>query len=87
MNYDHQAAAIKAMEEKATQANADYAGRAQSQGIIGGLSPREESTVERLQRKLNRIEQDNNKTARALNILQQHPEFEDFLWLLRSDIL
>jgi DNA-binding ferritin-like protein len=82
--YEH----LKTMQNKIAQANAGCnAQPTQNQGILTGLTPREETIVERLQRKLNRIEHDNSKTARALMILQQHPEFEDFLWLLRNDVL
>ena len=41
----------------------------------------------RLRRRMNASEEKYNKTARALNILERHPELEELLWLLRSGLV
>jgi len=48
---------------------------------------RERTLRERLQFEVDRGRESMNNSRKAIRILEQHPEFEDFLWLLRSGIL
>jgi hypothetical protein len=48
---------------------------------------KQEPLIYRLQRRARNVEQDHAKLARVLDILQRHPEFEEFLEVLRSDLI
>lgn len=66
---------------------ADMAGRAGQTMGMGVNQCKEASTRERLLNQLNRASEDQGKISYALRILEAHPEFEDFLWLVRSGVL
>lgn len=85
--YDEMKAQQKAYDEvDATPAQAGIGGAslyASPSDVLGC----EESVTSKLQRKLRGAEADHAKNRHALDILTRHPEFEEFLWLLRANVL
>jgi len=60
---------------------------AQGLGMGGQQMACEESIVSRLRRQQRTTESEYQKNQHALEILERQPEFEDFLWLLRANII
>jgi len=48
---------------------------------------KQETTRERLQRRLRNSNDEHVRLNRVLDILERHPEFEEFLEVLRSDLV
>ena len=72
-------------QQKQKQQQAAQYGDCETTGQTAGVLER--TLRERLQFEVNRGHESMNNSRKALRILEQHPEFEDFLWLLRSGIL
>ena len=60
---------------------------AQGLGMGGQAMACEESIVSRLRRQQRTTESEYQNNQHALEILERHPEFEEFLWLLRANII
>ena len=56
-------------------------------GIAAACCEKQEATRERLQRQLRNSNQAQVRLVRVLDILERHPEFEEFLEVLRSDLV
>lgn len=79
-----------ALRDEAEQYRPEEAGR--TYNVADPAEPQTERTEQptAVQRLLAELEQGQNRNRdyrRALHILQAHPEFEDFLWLLRSGLV
>jgi len=82
------------LEEAIAQEKAAYEKmRAQQAncGQVAGLGnkccEKQETTRERLQRRLRSSNDEHVRLNRVLDILERHPEFEEFLEVLRSDLV
>lgn len=70
----------------AAKQNAAYSNQAQSKGAaLCGESPRP-SLRHRLECQVQASASATDNTLRAITILRDHPEFEDFIWLIRSGL-
>jgi hypothetical protein len=82
---------MQAAQEKAARAN-EYIGDVNqcaspsTLGMSGQAMACEESITSRLRRQQRTNESEYQKNQHALEILERHPEFEEFLWLLRANI-
>lgn len=71
-----------------------YDGQKQTAGLVGATTGNYQnecagnpSLTYRLERRVQDGFAQSDNANRALRILQAHPEFEDFLWLLRSGLV
>jgi hypothetical protein len=79
---------LKQAQEKLAYADSNQCPSPSDLGQMAGQAMAcEESTTSKLQRKLRTAEADHAKNSHALDILTRHPEFEEFLWLLRANVL
>jgi hypothetical protein len=76
-------------EEKATyeKMRAQQANCEQVAGLGNMCCDKQETTRERLQRRLRNSHDEHVRVDRVLDILERHPEFEEFLEVLRSDLV
>jgi hypothetical protein len=87
--YNEQEQKLKALQDE-TAGKVGWApppGNFAPQGATDGCGLREETLAERLQYEHRHADKAANDKGRALHILSRHPEFEDFLWLIRSGVV
>ena len=60
---------------------------AQGIGAVNQCCENRETTRERLQRQLCNSNEEHQRLNRVLDILERHPEFEEFLEVLRSNLV
>jgi hypothetical protein len=82
------------LEQAIAEANATYEKMGAQQdncGQVAGLGnmccKKQETTRERLQRRLRNSNDEHVRLNRVLDILERHPEFEEFLEVLRSGLV
>lgn len=85
---------MNSMEEAARQESAPYekmraqqANCGQAAGLGNMCCEKQETTREHLQRRLRNSNDEHVRLNRVLDILERHPEFEEFLEVLRSDLV
>lgn len=78
---------LKAAQALGYAENCQQATTARGIGDCAQNMAQQEPLVYHLQRKARNAEENHVKITRVLDILQRHPEFEEFLEILRSDLV
>ncbi len=75
------------LEEKAMYEKMQAQQMAQGIGAAKQCCEKQETTRQRLQRQLCNSNEEHRRLNRVLDILERHPEFEEFLEVLRSGLV